>query len=384
MSQDLPFIPFAIPQIDESEIDAVVSTMKSGWLTTGPKTAEFEKRFAEFIGCKHALAVNSATAGLHLSLEAIGIGPGDEVATTPFTFTATAEAIHYLGAHPKFIDIDPENYNISIPLLEKELAANPNIKAILPVHFAGLPCDMDRIMELGKAYSIPVIEDAAHALPATINGKKIGTFGDATVYSFYATKTLCTGEGGMVCTENDEFAARVSTMRLHGIDRNVFNRYTSTKPSWQYDVVAAGYKYNLTDIASAIGIEQLRKQESLREGRETLANLYNREFSELPVSLPPTREDCQHAWHLYPLVLNTTSLSRNEFIEELSKAGIGTSVHFIPLHIQPFWKNTYQLEEKQFPESAKLFNSIVSLPLYPSLTDDETSRIMHSVKTLLT
>ena len=254
------FLPFALPDIDEEEIQEVVDTLRSGWITTGPKTKQFEQDFSSCIGGNvDAIAVNSATAGLHLTLEAIGINPGDEVITTPYTFTATAEVIRYLGAHPVFVDIDPLSFNIDSKNIEK--AVTPKTKAIIPVHFGGLACEMDEIIKIARQYDLKIIEDAAHALPATSNGKKIGGLDtDATIFSFYATKTITTGEGGMIVTKNPAIAERCRVMRLHGISRDVFGRYNSIKPSWQYDVIAPGYKYNLTDIAAAIGIHQLKKK----------------------------------------------------------------------------------------------------------------------------
>lgn len=253
------FLPFALPDTGEEEIAEVVDSIRSGWLTTGPKTKRFEQEFAGFIGNGvEAVAVNSATAGLHLALEAIGVCPGDEVITTPYTFTATAEVIRYLGADPVFVDIDPATFNIDPARIEA--AVTPRTKAIIPVHFAGLACDMESILAIARKHGLKVVEDAAHALPATCSGKLVGTMeSDATVYSFYATKTITTGEGGMIVTRDPETAARCRTMRLHGISRDAFDRYTSTKPSWYYEVVAPGFKYNMTDIAASLGIHQLKK-----------------------------------------------------------------------------------------------------------------------------
>src|SRR6185436_7845006 len=281
------FLPFALPEIGEEEITEVVDALRSGWLTTGPKTARFEANFAEFIGGGvQALAVNSATAGLHLALEASGVGAGDEVITTTYTFTATAEVIRYLGAHPVLLDIDPQTFNLDPAQIGS--AITPRTKAIIPVHFAGLSCAMDEILAIARKHNLRVIEDAAHALPTTYRGKLIGALeSDATVYSFYATKTITTGEGGMIVTRDAELARRCRVMRLHGISRDVFDRYTSTTPAWHYEVVAPGFKYNMSDLAAAVGIHQLKKAWQFQARRQELAAAYTAAFADLPVILPP-------------------------------------------------------------------------------------------------
>lgn len=382
----MSFIPFALPLTGEAEIQEVVDTIRSGWLTTGPKTKQFESDFSDFVGAKYALAVNSATAGLHLGLEALGVGPGDKVITTVHTFTATAEVIRYLGADPIFVDIEGDSFNIDCDAIEEALEKNPEVKVILPVHYAGQAANMTRIMALAKQYNVKVMEDAAHAIPTTHNGQLIGTFGDITVYSFYANKTITTGEGGMVVTNNDEYAKRISCMRLHGISKDVFDRFTSTKPSWHYQVVAPGFKYNMTDIAASIGIHQLKKAWSLQERRKAIAYKYNDAFSDLPVVTPLIiNEDDVHSWHLYVLQLNIDELniSRDKFIEILAEKGIGTSVHYIPLHFHPYWQETYNLSEKDFPKSSKAFTRIVSLPNYPKMTDDQVDKVISVVKSVL-
>jgi len=280
------FLPFALPDIGEEEIAEVVDSLRSGWLTTGPKTKAFEKQFGEFFGENfQAIAVNSATAGLHLALEAAGIGPGDEVITTPYTFTSTAEVIRYMGADPVFVDIDEETLNIDPGKISK--AITPRTKAIMPVHIGGLSCDMDPIIEIASEHGLKVVEDAAHAFPATCKGHLIGTLpSDATVFSFYATKTITTGEGGMVVSSDHELLERCRVMRLHGISRDVFDRYTSTKPSWFYEVVEPGFKYNMTDIAASMGIHQLKKAWDFREKRAAIAEKYTEAFKDLPVVIP--------------------------------------------------------------------------------------------------
>jgi dTDP-4-amino-4,6-dideoxygalactose transaminase len=379
------FLPFALPDIDEEEIQEVVDTLRSGWITTGPKTRQFEQEFASFIQeSVDAIAVNSATAGLHLALEAIGIKAGDQVITTPYTFTATAEVIRYLGADPVFIDIDPQSLNIDPDNIEMLITSRT--KAIIPVHFAGLACPMDKIIKVAKKHNLKVIEDAAHALPTTHNGKMIGSLDtDATIFSFYATKTITTGEGGMIVTRNPEIAKRCRIMRLHGISRDVFDRYNSTIPSWHYDVVAPGYKYNLTDIAASIGIHQLKKARRFHMRRKEIAEKYNESFSELPVILPAIANKKElHAWHLYVIRLTEQSgISRDEFIQEMSNRGIGCSVHFIPLHIQTYWKEKYNLKKQDFPHAYNAYINAVSLPIHTKMSDKEVNRVINAVRELL-
>lgn len=378
-------MPFALPDIGEDEINEVVDSLRSGWLTTGPKTKQFEQDFAEFIGEDvEAIAVNSATAGLHLALEAIGVGEGDEVITTTYTFTSTAEVIRYLGAHPVFVDIDPNTFNIDPAKIEALIT--PKTKAILPVHFAGLACDMEPILAIAKKHNLKVIEDAAHALPTIYNGKKIGTLGsDVTVYSFYATKTITTGEGGMIVTNNPEIAKRCRTMRLHGISRDVFDRYTSNKPSWHYEVIAPGFKYNLTDVASSIGIHQLKKVWTFQKKRQLMAERYSEALKELPLILPPQpKQGDTHAWHLYVIRLHTgLTISRDQFIERMAEKGIGCSVHFIPLHLHPYWREAYNLTASDYPNALGNFEQAVSLPIYTKMTVDDQQKVIQAVQEVL-
>lgn len=377
-------MPFALPDIGEDEINEVVHSLRSGWLTTGIKARQFEKEFAEFIGPDvEAVAVNSATAGLHLALEAVGISQGDEVITTPYTFTATAEVIRYFGAHPVFVDIDPNTYNLDPDKLE--LAITPKTKAIIPVHFGGYSCEMDKIMEIARAYNLRIIEDAAHALPTHYKGKLVGSLDtDAAVFSFYATKTITTGEGGMIVTKDRNIAARCRTMRLHGINRDVFDRYTSSRPAWYYEVVAPGYKYNLTDIAASIGIHQLRKCMSFYEKRKDIARIYNEEFKNLPLILPPQPDDpdSTHSWHLYVVGMDqaSTSMSRNDFVQKLFDMGIGCSVHFIPLHLHPYWSSMYNYKPEDFPVALSVYERSVSLPIYTKMSDSDIARVVDAVK----
>lgn len=356
MSDDpaLPFVPFARPSLDQLEEEAVLSVLRSGWLTTGEVAAAFESEFAKVVGSSHALALNSATAGLHLSLEAVGVGPGSVVLTTPYTFAATAEVVRYLGADPVFVDIDRATLNIDVAqlegCLETLIAAGRRVSAIIPVHVAGLPCDMDAISHLSLKHGVPVVEDAAHAFPVKHGDRFVGTHGDAGVFSFYANKTITTGEGGMVATDRDEVAARIRIMRLHGIDREVWSRYTAQGARWKYDVVAPGYKYNMTDIAAAIGRVQLRKAGAFLLRRKEIARRYLMAFSALDfLTLPAWGEN--HAWHLFIVRIKEKKLtrSRDECIEELGKKGIGVSVHFIPLHTMTYYRDRYGLKPDDFP-----------------------------------
>lgn len=378
------FIPFALPDIGEEEIAEVVDSLRSGWITTGPKVKRFEDDFAAFIGDGvGAVSCNSATAGLHLALEAIGIGPGDKVLTTPYTFTATAEVIRYLGADPVFADIDPVTFNLS-PIAAREIASDcSSLKALLPVHFAGQSCEMDALQELTDELNLLVVEDAAHSLPATFRGRTIGTISDATVFSFYATKTISTGEGGMVVSRDEELLRRVRTMRLHGINRDVFDRYTSTSPKWYYEVVAPGFKYNMPDTAAALGIHQLKKARRFLERRRSIAERYNQELAHLPLRTPQAlRPTDIHSWHLYVIQLKLESLTidRARFIELMAEQGIGCSVHFIPLHLQPYWRDRYNLSPESFPVATDVYQRAVSLPIYTRMTDEDVDRVIAAVK----
>jgi dTDP-4-amino-4,6-dideoxygalactose transaminase len=380
------FLPFALPDIDEAEIEAVVACLRSGWVTTGPMTRQFELDFQAYLGDGglQAIAVNSATAGLHLALESVGIGPGDEVIVPTLTFTATAEVVRYLGAQPVFVDVEPERMTISIAAIEAALT--PRTRAIMPVHYAGLACDMDALLDLARRHGLRVIEDAAHAFPTRHKDKLVGTLdSDMTVFSFYANKTMTTGEGGMVVTRDAELARRMRMMRLHGISRDAFDRYVSRTPAWYYEVVAAGFKYNLTDIASAIGIQQLRKIDRFARRREQLARRYHEALADLPLRLPalPGPGDT-HAWHLYVVRLAASSgIARDELIQRLSERGIGTSVHFIPLHRQPFWRESCNLSPLRFPVAEACYQSMLSLPLYTKMSDADQDRVIRTLRELL-
>jgi dTDP-4-amino-4,6-dideoxygalactose transaminase len=380
------FLPFALPDIGDEEIAEVVDTLKSGWVTTGPKAQRFEADFNAFLGEPglHAIAVNSATAGLHLALEGLGIGPGDEVITTTHTFTATAEVVRYLGADVRLVDIDPATLNIGPAAVEA--AITPATRAILPVHYAGLAADMPALLDIARRHGVKVVEDAAHALPTTCGGGLVGTLdSDATVFSFYANKTITTGEGGMLVTRDAALAKRARVMRLHGMNRDAFDRYTAKVPSWYYEVVAPGFKYNLTDIAAALGLQQLKKARAFQQRREQLAAMYDAAFADLPLRLPPrARAGDQHAWHLYVLRLaDGAGIERDRFIERLFDAGIGCSVHYIPLHLHPYWRERYALQPGQFPQSQRAYERMFSLPIYTRMSDADVQRVVDAVRAIL-
>ena len=385
-----PFLPYALPEIGEEEIAEVVDALRSGWVTTGPKTRRFEQDFSAFLGAGvaneglHAVAVNSATAGLHLALEALGIGPGDEVITTTHTFTATAEVVRYLGADVKLVDIDPATLNIDPAAVEA--AITPRTRAIMPVHYAGLAADMPAVLDIAHRHGLKVVEDAAHALPTTCGGQLVGTLAsDATVFSFYANKTITTGEGGMLVTRNAALAQRAKVMRLHGMNRDAFDRFTSKVPSWYYEVVAPGYKYNLTDIAAAMGIHQLKKAHRFQQRRAQIAAAYDQALAGLPLLTPPRPAPSDtHAWHLYVVRLgDDAGIERDRFIERLFDLGIGCSVHYIPLHLHPYWRDRYALDAAMFPHSQRAYERMVSLPIYSRMTDEDVARVVDAVRSVL-
>ena len=380
------FLPFALPEIGEEEIAEVVDTLRSGWVTTGPKAKQFESDFVSFLGDSslEALSVNSATSGLHLALEALGVGVGDEVIVPTFTFTATAEVVRYLGATPVMVDVDAHTFNMTAEFFSKAITSKT--KVVVPVHFSGLPCDMNPIINLAKKHGIKIVEDAAHALPSMYQGKLIGTLDtDFTVFSFYANKTMTTGEGGMVVSRKKELSKRCRIMRLHGISKDAFDRYTSTIPSWFYEVVAPGYKYNMPDISAAIGIHQLKRLPGFLLKRNEMAKFYNEELAGLPFELPSLAFDGdQHAWHLYPIKLKPEAgMSRDIFIEKMAELGVGCSVHFIPLHVHPYWRDTYKLTPEMFPVAQRLFEQEVSLPLYTKMSVEDQKRVVYTVKMVL-
>jgi dTDP-4-amino-4,6-dideoxygalactose transaminase len=397
-------IPFAYPFIRKEEEDAVLGVLRSGWLTTGAQALAFEKEFAAFMHNKrplYCLAVNSATSGLHLCLEAFGIQKGDMVLVPSYTFTASAEIIRYLGADPVFVDSGPRGFNIDPCSIERAIIniknkknpytekkdqywqekTNRKIKAIIPVHYGGLVCDMQAINDIARKYNLYVIEDAAHAFPSLSSFGWAGTIADAGVFSFYATKTLAAGEGGLVACHDENTVKRISIMRSHGIDRSVWNRYTDINSSWYYEVIEAGFKYNLPDILAALGRVQLSRAEQLHLMRKNIAAKYDTAFADnAHFTIPPTGSG--DARHLYPLRLNldTLKISRNEFIFNLQKNGIGVSVHFIPLHTMPFYKKHYNIPENSLPNSINSFNQEISLPIWPGMSDKQINRVIDQVR----
>ncbi len=377
------WVPFHRPEITEDEIQSVVATLRSGWLTTGPKVKRFEEQFAGYLGCRHAVAVNSGTAALHLALDAVGIKEGDEVIVPTMTFAATAEVVFYLKAKPVLVDCRPDTLNIDPEQIENAITSKT--RAIIPVHFGGQPCEMDRILEIARQYKVKVIEDAAHALPASYRDKKVGAIGDITCFSFYATKTITTGEGGMATTENSEWAERMRMMSLHGISHDAWKRYTK-EGSWYYEILNPGFKYNLTDIAAAIGIEQLKKCDEFRKAREKIAKIYDTSFADLEeIQTPVRRSGTEHAWHLYVIELNLDHLqiTRNQFIDALREEQIGTSVHFIPLHLHPYYRDKFGYHPSDFPNASSAFERIVSLPIYPRMTEADVESVIGAVRKIV-
>ena len=375
-------IPFHRPTLGPEEEAAVLRVLRSGWLTTAGEARAFEEEFAAAVGSAFAISVNSATSGLHLALEAAGVR-GGKVITTPHTFTASAEVVRYLGADPVFVDIRGEDLNIDPDGIERAIDRENAVQAILPVHFGGYPCAMDRITSIAGRHGMPVVEDAAHAFPGSYRDRPLGTIGDIGVYSFYATKTMTTGEGGMIVTDDAERARRMKTMRLHGIDREVWDRFTADRPSWEYEVVDAGFKYNLPDILAAIGREQLRKALGFLEARRRIAATYrahlaDRDYLELPPVCP------ESSCHLYVVRIRRERLSidRKAFIDRLAELGIGTSVHYVPLHLMPYYRDRYGLKPHDFPVSLDVYTRSISLPIYPGLSDDEVARVAEAVRTV--
>ena len=381
------FLPFYIPDISEADIEAVVAVLRSGWITTGEVTQRFEENFARYVGMPHALAVNSCTAALHLALEALGVKAGDEVIVPTMTFTATAEVVSYLGATPLLVDCQQDTLNIDP--LKIEAAITPKTRAIIVVHFAGIPCEMDTICKIARDHGIYVIEDSAHALPAHYKGRSVGTLSDIACFSFYATKTITTAEGGMVVTANPEWAARMRMMSLHGISRDAWKRF-SAEGSWKYEVMEQGFKYNLTDMASALGDSQLARATQLLQRRRELAQRYQDGLSNLSaIDLPTVPAEVVSSWHLYIIRLRAGEaaqpglISRSEFIEQLRERGIGASVHYIPLHLHPYYARTFAYKPSDFPIASGVYEQIISLPLYSAMRDEDVDRVITAVHEIL-
>lgn len=382
-------IPFHRPALGAREKAAVLEVLESGWLTTGERTHRFEEAVRERLSVRHAVAVNSATAALHLALEALGVGPDDEVVVPTYTFASSGEVVRYLGARVRLADVDPRTCNVTAETIEPQL--RPETKAIQVVHVGGLVADMPPILELAARHGLAVIEDAAHALPATGRGRDAGTWGRAGALSFYATKTVTTGEGGMLVTDDDAIADRARITRLHGISRDAWKRYT-LGGSWYYEIEDVGFKYNLTDLAAAIGIVQLERAEETRLARARIADLYDRQFAALDlrdwVELPPRPADEDvHSWHLYMLRLRREAglgaTDRARVIESLKAAGIGTSVHFIPLHLHPYYARTYGYAHGDLPNAERAYEGEISLPIYPDLSDADVERIVLALRDAL-
>ena len=372
-------IPFCVPFTDQSEIDQVNESIRSGWLTTGPKTKEFEQRIGRYVKAEHAVALNSCTSALHLALAAVGVKRGDEVITTPYTFAATGETILYQGARPVLADIQPDTLNISPGAIRRAITGRT--RAIVPVHMAGLACDMDEILTLARRKGIPVIEDAAHALGTTVGSRMIGGLSDLTCFSFYATKNLTTGEGGMVTTNDGELAARVRLLSLHGLSRDAWKRYTAAG-TWKYDIVDLGYKYNMTDVAAGLGLAQLAKFRAMQARRKLLARRYSRLLAASDAfDLPVEKPGWTHAWHLYIVRLRpgVLSIGRDQVIDELRDRQIGTSVHFIPLHLHSFYRRTLRYKPGSFPHAEREYARAISLPLFPGLTLEDQDRVVDSL-----
>ena len=382
-------IPYCKIVCDGNELKYVQEVLASGWLTTAGKTQELERRFAEAVGARHACAVNSCTSALHLAAEALGIGPGSRVFVPTMTFTATAEVLRYLGADPVALDVEYGTCLLTPDILEAAAARHPEVKAAMIVHYGGQAAAMSgpaSILAVCRSRGIRIIEDAAHAFPSRRGGSMVGSLGDVTCFSFYANKTMTTGEGGMLTTDDDDLARRVKVMRLHGIDRDIWDRFTADKPSWEYDVVAPGYKYNMPDINAAIGLAQLERAGEFRSQRQRCAEVYLRELAAIDcLDLPLLQvEPEDHAWHIFPVVLKDGApVSRNRLIELLAGRGIGTSVHYKPLHRMTYYRETYGLEPDDFPNAERIWQGCLSLPIFPSLSDEELAYICATLREIL-
>jgi len=384
-------VPFAKVSCDGNEFKYINEVLESGWLTTAGKALQFEQLMAEKVGVKYACAVNSCTAALHLALEAMGLKPGDKVFVPDMTFTASAEVIRYLGADPVFLDVEYGTSLITPTILKDAIIQNPDVKFLVVVHFGGHPAEMTNeegngILELCMNNGIQILEDAAHAFPTQLNGKMVGSFGDVTCFSFYANKTITTGEGGMLLTDNQEIYKRAKTMRLHGINRDVWDRFTSDKPSWEYDVVAPGYKYNMPDLNAAIGLAQLERADEFRMKRQRAVEWYYENLKDVKeIDLPVIKVNMEdHAWHLFPVVLNSKAkISRNKLIECLAEKGIGTSVHYKPLHHMTYYKTTYQLQASNYPIAERIWKGTFTLPLFPDITQEQVEYVCMILKSYL-
>lgn len=384
-------IPFAKVICDGNELKYVQEVIESGWLTTASKAREFEERFATMVEAKHAIAVNSCTAALHLAIDAIGVKAGDRVFVPTMTFTASAEVVRYLGADPVFLDVEYGSSLLTPQILSEAIGKYPDVKALIVVHYGGQAAKMtipdgQGILDICRKHDIQVIEDAAHAFPARLNGKIVGSFGNIACFSFYANKTITTGEGGMLVTNDDDIAKRVRVMRLHGIDRDIWNRFTEGLLNWEYDVIAPGFKYNMPDINAAIGLAQLERAADMRKERERCARFYMKALAGLEcIELPKIHVDYgDHAWHLFPIILKSNAaISRQRCIELLSEWGIGTSVHYKPLHRMTYYNTVYNLNTKDFPNAERIWKGCISLPIYPSLKNEELKYICQTIREIV-
>ena len=377
------FLPYSVPLIEDDDINEVVETLKSGWVAKGPRTIEFEKRFAEYTGAKYAIAMNSATAALHIALIAGGVKPGDEVITTPITFAATANTIIHVGATPIFVDVDPNTFCIDANKIEEKIT--DKTKAIVPVHYTGHACDMDKIRAIAEKYNLFVSEDAAHAIDTYYKGDLIGKKGDCASFSFYATKNICTGEGGMLTTNREDIAEKARVISTHGMSKAAWNRY-GKGGAWRYDIEYPGHKYNMFDIQAALAKTQMNKLDFMQDRRKEIVKKYEEEFSKLDgIKLPPEADYTTHSWHLYVtrLELDKLTIDRDRFIELMAEANIGTSVHFIPVHLMSYYRETYGYKEGDLPVAESYFDTIVSLPLYPKMTDEDVQDVINAVTDII-
>lgn len=377
------FIHFTQPLFGKEEKKEVLDALSSGWVTLGPRTKQFEEDFAKYVGAKYAIAVTSCTAGIHISLIAAGIKPGDEIITSPFTFVASVNPIIHLGAKPVMVDIDPVTFNIDPDKIEEKITKRT--KAILPVHYGGQGADMDKILRIAKKHNLKVIEDAAHASGSSFGKKKIGTHGDLVNFSFHPVKNMSTGDGGMITTNNEEYASLLMMLRLHGMSKDAWKRHSATG-SWRYDIEMPGYKYNMTDISAALGIQQLKKLDGFIKTRQDYAMVYDHAFSDIPeITIPVKAKNRDHIYSLYTILLDTSNLkiSRDEIVDELKKAQIGVSVYFIPVHLFSYYKNTYKYKVGNFPQAEAVFEKIISLPLYPKMSPSDLKYVIKTLKKLI-
>lgn len=375
------FLVFGSPKIEEDEINEVVQTLRSGWLGTGPKVTQFENLFKDYVGSQHAMALNSCTAGLHLAMLTSGVGPGDEVITTPLTFAATANSILHTGATPVFVDVERDTMNIDASRIEEKITNKT--KVILPVHLTGRPCDMDPIHAVAKKHNLLVIEDAAHAIETTYKGKKVGSMSHMTCFSFYVTKNITTSEGGMVTTNNEELAGKVQMYGLHGLSKGAWSRYSDAGFK-HYNVIYPGFKYNMTDIQASLGMHQVKRIDQYWKRREEIWNRYNEAFAGLPFTTPsPVKfENSKHAYHLYTLLIDGLTIDRDTFQAKLHEMKIGTGIHYIALHLHPYYENRFSFKPDDFPNARYISDRTISLPLSAKLTDKDVNDVIEAVTTV--